>query len=507
MNNKYKIFTALAIVIITLGVTFLHLYSHEKTKEIYLAQTEEVILTLKKDLLSDTVNNVLLEMDQLRKGKAEVYQLNTDQRLKRFQEEYDEEEMDFASFFINRFEEDTNENLWTALLWREDTGEILFQTKNLEKKTLHEATEEIGDVLSSVGTVEKGNLRGIFGVATSYIDGVVKEEIAHTIRTRTFSNESYIWVNEILNYEGGENYAIRRVHPNLVDTEGMYLSTEMEDLKGKKPYLEELEGVKSSGEHYFTYSFKKLNSEEVSEKLTFAKLYEDFDWIVAMGVHFDDIDLYTQEVGKRMETLTSEWVFRLLLYIGGVLLVGFSVLYVIDKKHLHSSTKSLQNEVNMDLLTKASSRRSGVNHLSAFFQMYQTTLESPTLMMFDIDDFKIINDTYGHGVGDEVLMAISITVQHMIRSSDQFIRWGGDEFVGILPGLKEEQVISFGKEIAQAVSEISILAKDHEVRFTISMGFTFFKESDGSYEDALKRVDEALYISKKKGKNQVTFLK
>src|SRR5690554_508168 len=93
LNNKYKIFTALAIVIITLGVTFLHLYSHEKTKEIYLAQTEEVIVTLKKDFLSDTVNNVLLEMDQLRKGKAEVYQLNTDQRLKRFQEEYDEEEM------------------------------------------------------------------------------------------------------------------------------------------------------------------------------------------------------------------------------------------------------------------------------------------------------------------------------------------------------------------------------------------------------------------------------
>ena len=54
------------------------------------------------------------------------------------------------------------------------------------------------------------------------------------IRSRSFSNNSYIWVNRIINYEGGENYAIREVHPNLKDTEGTYLSTETMDIRGNK---------------------------------------------------------------------------------------------------------------------------------------------------------------------------------------------------------------------------------------------------------------------------------
>jgi len=112
----------------------------------------------------------------------------------------------------------------------------------------------------------------------------VKEEVAASIRNRRFSNESYIWINEVINYEGGDRYAIRRVHPNLPETEGTYLSTHAEDLAGNRPYEEELQGVKENGEHFFRYYFKKLNSEEIGEKITYAKLYKDFDWIITMGV-------------------------------------------------------------------------------------------------------------------------------------------------------------------------------------------------------------------------------
>jgi hypothetical protein len=65
------------------------------------------------------------------------------------------------------------------------------------------------------------------------------------IRGRKFSNDSYIWVNEIVNYEGGDKYAIRRVHPNLRDTEGTYLSTFMKDINGKLPYWRSWKASKS----------------------------------------------------------------------------------------------------------------------------------------------------------------------------------------------------------------------------------------------------------------------
>ncbi len=130
------------------------------------------------------------------------------------------------------------------------------------------------------------------GIPQDFVDEQVKEHIAKEIHDSTYSENSYIWVNEVLNYEGGDDYAIRRIHPNLRDTVGTKLSTNMTDVKGTTPYKTELEGVKQHGELFFTYYFKKMGSETISEKLTYAKLYKDFDWIVAMGIHLDDMNGY-----------------------------------------------------------------------------------------------------------------------------------------------------------------------------------------------------------------------
>ena len=80
-----------------------------------------------------------------------------------------------------------------------------------------------------------------------------KASVADIIHNQKFANEGYIWVNEVKNWNGGDNYAIRRIHPNLIDTEGTYLSTNTKDIKGNTPYLTELEGVKNSGEIFSTY--------------------------------------------------------------------------------------------------------------------------------------------------------------------------------------------------------------------------------------------------------------
>ncbi len=102
-------------------------------------------------------------------------------------------------------------------------------------------------------------------------------------------SNKYAWINEIINMEGGDDYAIRRIHPNLRDTEGMLLSTSMQDITGAYPYLEELEGIRENGEILYTYHFKNLQNDKIELKVTYARYYEPFNWIVAMGEPISDI--------------------------------------------------------------------------------------------------------------------------------------------------------------------------------------------------------------------------
>ena len=265
MKNKYRLIIVLISGFMTLAMIFLNNASHEKTKEIYAEQMQEMAINLKKVYLKDTVNNLILELESLKETKTNLYQFNVEQRLLRFLDEKDLSDEDFADFYRNRFEEENDEGLWTAVLYDQDTKEILYENLAAEMDE-GEIIKELEESLIAFQTVKHGNLVGFFGVHREYIDQVVKEETREVMHNQKFSNDSYMWVNEVLDYEGGENYAIRRIHPNLIDTEGSYLSTSTQDAEGNFPFLMELEGIRESGELFFNYHFKKLNSDIISEK-------------------------------------------------------------------------------------------------------------------------------------------------------------------------------------------------------------------------------------------------
>lgn len=489
---------------VCLIVIYLNVLSHEMSQKIYIEQTEKTIMSLKKDFLKDTVNNIFLEIDHLRDVKADNYQKNTDSRLRRFEDELKLTDEAFITFFKKTFKKDANPKMWTAFLWNHETGEILYASPDLAFETIEEAITDLKANLSSYAKIGKNNITGIFGVSKAYIDNLVKEEMAQIIRSRKFSNDSYIWINEILNYEGGEDYAIRRVHPNLPGTEGEYLSTDMEDIAGNLPYLQELEGINKHGELFFTYAFKELNSFNISEKLTYAKLYKDYNWVIAMGLHVDDIGAYMGTIKDEVDSLSAASSLRLLRYIILVLMIGFIILYFIDRHHFSKSTRHLERKINIDALTKAYSRSYGQEKLNTFFQEYKSVGENPAIMVFDLDGFKYINDYYGHEMGDFVLTEIVKAIKNVIRRSDYLIRWGGDEFVCVLPGLREEQMIAYGQKILEEVSGIEIPVGDYMLVVTVSIGCSYFRDGDTDYSQALKRADDAMYASKKAGKNKVT---
>lgn len=89
------------------------------------------------------------------------------------------------------------------------------------------------------------------------IDSISMERIKEHIRNLRLIDNGYIWVNRIVDYEGGDKYAIREIHPNLPHTEGIWLSTDMTDIKGNRPYEAELNGIKKDGELFSTIILKK----------------------------------------------------------------------------------------------------------------------------------------------------------------------------------------------------------------------------------------------------------
>uniref|UniRef100_UPI0028A07738 GGDEF domain-containing protein n=1 Tax=Proteiniclasticum ruminis TaxID=398199 RepID=UPI0028A07738 len=213
---------------------------------------------------------------------------------------------------------------------------------------------------------------------------------------------------------------------------------------------------------------------------------------------------YTEKVTGDFEGLTRESVFQILAILLVILLSGLFLIQFLEKARMMENQRTLLNEVNRDLLTGAETRRSGTKNLEKLFQEYQRSSGVTALMMLDIDRFKNINDTYGHDVGDEVLKKVTMTIHHMIRNTDHLIRWGGDEFVGVFPGMKEEYLREFGEKISVEVEKLHIESAGKPLKVTLSMGFTMFRAMDGSYEDALKRADLALYESKNLGRNQVS---
>jgi signal transduction histidine kinase len=181
------------------------------------------------------------------------------------------------------------------------------------------------------------------------IDEVSVERISAFIRALRLIDNGYVWVNRIVNYQGGDRYAIRQIHPNLPHTEGDWLSTETKDIKGNKPYEVELNGVKKEGEIYFEYYFQKLNSEKIAHKLSFAKLYKPWDWVVATGVYLDDVDqLILAETENMKKTLKKQRMYSFSIAAFAIL-ISTLILIRFEKQIsqlIYSHEKNIENYTN-----------------------------------------------------------------------------------------------------------------------------------------------------------------
>ena len=176
----------------------------------------------------------------------------------------------------------------------------------------------------------------------------------------------------------------------------------------------------------------------------------------------------------------------------------------MGKTALEEANKELARLSKTDKLTQLNNRGHWEECLEAEFERYKRTKQAVTLIMFDIDHFKDVNDTYGHQAGDEVIRQTSKTLRRTIRKTDIAGRYGGEEFCVILVDTEKDNAMILSERLRERIEALTVEHDDLKIKFKISLGVSQLDESIADYKEWLEQSDKALYYSKENGRNQST---
>lgn len=221
-----------------------------------------------------------------------------------------------------------------------------------------------------------------------------------------------------------------------------------------------------------------------------------FDFALQLPVHHETRCMYQNTTFIPLHSATDE--------VSKVAIVVYDVTETADNRvKLEAAKDELLRLSRTDKLTALWNRGYWEERMHEEFNRFKRSGADVSLVMFDIDHFKKINDNYGHQLGDEAIRAVSRTVLQTSREVDICGRYGGEEFAVILPdtGLEGAQV--FCERLRQAIEEMTVTHGKQSVQFTISLGISLLNDSVGKASEWLERADKALYQSKEGGRNQV----
>jgi two-component system cell cycle response regulator len=183
---------------------------------------------------------------------------------------------------------------------------------------------------------------------------------------------------------------------------------------------------------------------------------------------------------------------------------------IVDQKRADDRIRQLNTQLEhlamTDELTGLTNRRSffilGAREIKRA-QRYQTPL---SMLMIDLDGFKIVNDTYGHEAGDQMLQCLANTLKENIREIDLLARLGGEEFSVLLPNTEASAAVKLAERLRQAAEALYCSFQGQKVNVTMSIGVASFDNEMMDLDTLLRNADTAMYQAKHQGRNQVVFL-
>lgn len=212
-------------------------------------------------------------------------------------------------------------------------------------------------------------------------------------------------------------------------------------------------------------------------------------------IHFGYLSHFLAHLHHGTGSVLLESAVIGILIVFALLPVALTATFLL--RRLNLANEQLVLMVNRDRLTDAASR-------DFFFSHVENEETKGVVLMVDVDHFKAVNDTYGHGTGDKALVEVASTLRRNTKREDIVCRFGGEEFVVYLADRTAHEGMIVAERLRELVANTPVLASGGTIRLTISIGGAI-KDSSEEIDKIITRADEALYQAKECGRNQVVF--
>ena len=183
---------------------------------------------------------------------------------------------------------------------------------------------------------------------------------------------------------------------------------------------------------------------------------------------------------------------------------GLIILLYYLSKEIFAAKDQLYSMATTDALTNLYNRRTFLKRGEEAFKVAERGGNHFSIIMYDVDSFKSVNDEYGHLVGDTVLKHMASVSKEAVRETDLVARYGGEEFAILLPNTSPEQAGLVAEKLREQIAANIVDVSPFKINRTISLGVVGYHFSITSFDELIDKADKAMYQSKSKGKNKVT---
>lgn len=315
---------------------------------------------------------------------------------------------------------------------------------------------------------------------------------------------------------------VRQLHENIIQPNAEQIVAEFYDELIRFPEImrflkahAELDNLKVTQLMYIkSYGLQFDSAEYFEQRLQVGQVHEQIKLPIS----------YYQMAFRILDEILFNYIVRLVVPENKVLLEMIKLVsrlssldmsLAIETYHnskvldMYSSIKALRDErqslsslIDHDELTKVASRSRIFDVLNSMIEKADEYNEKFCVAMVDLDHFKSVNDSFGHLVGDQILIDVAARMKATLREHDLLGRYGGEEFVLILSHTSIHKAEKILRRICKRIAEEPFQVDDKTIKMTVSIGVTGFRKTDRA-EDILGRADHALYKAKHHGRNQV----